>query len=67
MIARFQQTDDRRRPPALRRAHRLVAKTFLKPELSETSRPVPAWQAWLFAAWVVTATAAWFAYMAGLL
>lgn len=68
MIARFQQqTDERPRPAALRQAHRLVAKTFLKSELSEPTRRVPVWQAWLFTAWAVTATVAWFAYMAGLL
>ena len=70
MIAKIQQTEDRRRSPRMRRAHRLVASTLLKKTkaaFTGDGPPVAAWRAWLFAAWVATATAAYAAYMVGLL
>jgi hypothetical protein len=50
----------------LRRAHRLVASTLL-PEQQPSPPPpgVPAWQAWMVAAWVVAAAACYFASMLG--
>ena len=53
----------------LRRARRLVASTFFsrKPAPTDDAPPVPAWQAWLFAAWAVFVTALYFATMLGFL
>lgn len=46
---------------ALRRARRIVAEALLPPSREQHNAPrrVPAWQAWLFAAWV-TGTAGWY-------
>jgi len=43
-----------------RQARRLIAATLLGPsgEPAGQAPPVPAWQAWLLAAWVVTVTLA---------
>ena len=53
----------------LRRARRLVASTFFARKANPTdgAPPVPAWQAWIFVAWVVTITALYFAAMLGFL
>lgn len=69
MIAPIQRTKDPPGSPEMRRAHRLVASTLLKKQRypADDAPPVPAWRAWLFTAWVVTATAAYLAYMVGLL
>jgi len=69
MIAPIQQTEDPPRQPGMRRVHHLVAATFLKRQQrpSDNAPPVPAWKAWLFAAWVIVATAAYSAYMIGIL
>jgi hypothetical protein len=46
---------------ALRRARRIVAEALLPTRNDQVAatRRVPAWQAWLFAAWV-TGTASWY-------
>ncbi|MHC4179242.1 MAG: hypothetical protein ACYSWU_17150 [Planctomycetota bacterium] len=69
MIAPIQSPEASAPSPGIRRARHLVASTLLRPR----SRPpdsgpsVPAWRAWLFTIWVVVISAAYFAYMAGLL
>jgi hypothetical protein len=53
----------------LERARHYIASTLLRhrAEQAEHVRPVRAWQAWLFAAWVLTVTGIYFATMLGLL
>jgi hypothetical protein len=58
-------SENRRR---LRLARQLVAATLL-PEphaCGGPARPIPTWQAWLFVGWIVVATAAYVARMAGI-
>ncbi len=68
MIARIQEAEDPAPSPALRRARRKVASSFLERQSypADDGPPVPIWQAWLFAAWVVVVTVAYAAAMAGL-
>jgi hypothetical protein len=68
MIAPIKQSEDPPRSPGVRHAHRLVASAFLRERKhrAETAPSVPGWQAWLFVAWVVLATAAYAGYMIGL-
>jgi nitroreductase len=51
------------------RARRLVASMFLEhePAPRDNAPPVAAWQAWVFAGWVVLVTGVYFATMVGLL
>ena len=52
----------------LRRARRIVALTFFARDRQsgETTPPIAAWRAWLFAGWVVLVSGAYFARMLGL-
>lgn len=69
MIAPLQEEEKEApvRSPALRRAHLLLAATFFRTpsHSAETSPAIPAWKAWIFAAWVVIVVALYFAAMAG--
>ncbi|OHB69790.1 MAG: hypothetical protein A2V70_00520 [Planctomycetes bacterium RBG_13_63_9] len=69
MIAPIRETEAPPRSPGLRRAHRIVASTFLKKQTPPTDNgpPIPAWQSWLFTGWVVLVVAIYSAYMIGLL
>ena len=71
MIAPLDQMDPKRAElrRRLRRARRLVAARFFHHDAdpSDNAPPVPAWQAWVFAAWVVIVTAVYFATMLGFL
>ena len=69
MIAPIQSTEKPPRSTRMRRAHRLVVSTLLTGKTSRTdgAPDVVAWRAWLFAAWVAAVTAAYAAYMSGLL
>ena len=55
--------------PSLRSARRVAASVLLSAKISrdETAGPIPSWCAWVFAAWAVIATTAYFAYMLGLI
>jgi hypothetical protein len=69
MIAPLRQTDP---PPVgrrLREAHRFVAETLLASRRRKVpdAPSVPAWQAWLFAAWAIVATTVYFCAMLGCL
>lgn len=63
MIAPIREPDRWSNVPseALRRARRIVAETLLPPSRDQQESPprVPAWKAWLFAAWVL-GTSGWF-------
>ncbi len=64
MIAPIKETDEPRTSQGLQRAHRLVAATFLKKgPAARNAPPVPAWQAWLFTAWVATVLVAFAGHM----
>ena len=65
MIAPYRKTKNP--SSSMRRARRMVASTMLSDEAeSRKSRArVPGWKAWLFAAWAVVVTVAYFAYMSG--
>ena len=70
MIAPLRETESetsegRRR---LRRARQKIASALFeeRPQRADHTPPVPAWQAWLFVAWVVVAGAAYAASMLGL-
>ncbi len=71
MIARLEQfdVDTGRAGRQLELARRVVASAFypLEGEPAEPAPPVRAWQAWLFAAWVVIVTGVYFATMLGLI
>jgi hypothetical protein len=69
MIAPIERPKASASSPGVRRARRLVASTLMqqRPRWPECAPSVPAWQAWMFTAWVVAISAAYFAYMVGLL
>ena len=71
MIAPLDQMDAKtaRLRRRLEQARRLVAATFFSHEANPTDNAprVPAWQAWVFAAWVLVVTALYFATMLGFL
>ena len=66
-ITYLQQTPRRPVTPSMRRAHRLVAKTFLHTSEtdSKSATPVAGWKAWLFAGWVVVAVATYLIVVLG--
>jgi len=71
MIAPLPQTGPEKSAAGrhVRAARRLVASTFLpeQPRATDSAPSIPAWRAWLFAAWVLVVTAVYFAGMLGLL
>ncbi len=70
MIAplRVADSETRRENLALGKARRAVGAALLSAESDGSAEPrkVPAWGAWLFAAWVLVATVYYFACMLGL-
>lgn len=51
---------------SLQRARRMIASTLFKPTADEsTPKPVPAWQAWLLAAWMLATAATYLTIMLG--
>ena len=50
----------------LQRVRQMLASTLLKASLDEsTPKPVPTWQAWVLAAWMLTTTITYLAIMIG--
>jgi hypothetical protein len=44
----------------------MIASTLLKPNAEETTaKPVPAWQAWLLAVWMLATASTYLAIMLG--
>ena len=67
MIAPIEKPKASASSPGICRARRLVASTLLQeqPRWPDSAPPVPAGRAWVFTAWVVGLSAAYFAYMMG--
>jgi hypothetical protein len=68
VIAPIRRPEARPAAPGVLYARRLVASTLLRQKTSPAGHgpPMPAWRAWLLAAWVVMVVAAYFASMVGL-
>jgi hypothetical protein len=58
-----------RKTQALHSARRVAASALLDTEgrSNEAGKPVARWQVWLFVSWAVVTSAAYFAYMLGLI
>ena len=67
MIAPIRQSKAPPKTRMMQHARHLVAATLLRRRSgpAEAVPPVPAWRAWLFAAWVVVVTGVYFAHMLG--